>query len=97
MPSRSPPTARRAALLDADGELALPVLDYEHRYPGTFARSLRLALRPTFAETFSPRLPCGLNLGAQLHYQKTVFPERLRRGRDHPHLSAILGLAADRR
>ena len=63
-----------AALLDADGELVLPVLDYEHEYPAEI-RAAYDALRPHFAETFSPRLAMGLNLGAQLHYQKAAFPE----------------------
>ncbi len=63
-----------AALLAADGGLALPVLDYEHAYPQTIRKAYD-ALRPPFGETRSPRLPGGLNLGAQLHYQKTAFPE----------------------
>jgi len=63
-----------AALLDADGKLAMPVLDYEHDYPADI-RAAYDALRPAFAETFSPRLAMGLNLGAQLHYQGTAFPE----------------------
>lgn len=65
-----------AALLDGDGELAMPVLDYEYRYPEAISLAYD-ALRPSFDETFSPRLPGGLNLGAQLHYQKTAFPEFL--------------------
>ena len=67
-----------AALLDAEGALALPVLDYEHPYDPAI-RAEYLALRPDFAETFSPSLAVGLNLGAQLHYQKTVFPEAFAR------------------
>ncbi len=63
-----------AALLDSDGRLALPVLDYEHPYDPAI-RADYLALRPDFSETFSPSLPVGLNLGAQLHYQKAAFPE----------------------
>jgi sugar (pentulose or hexulose) kinase len=61
------------ALLGSDG-LALPVLDYEFRYPAEIEVAYD-EIRPGFSETFSPRLPGGLNLGAQLHYQKTVFPE----------------------
>ncbi|MBX4934881.1 MULTISPECIES: FGGY-family carbohydrate kinase [Rhizobium] len=64
-----------AALLDRNGALAMPVIDYEHEYPEAI-RDAYTALRPSFAETFSPRLPMGLNLGAQLHYQKSVFPEQ---------------------
>lgn len=63
-----------AVLLDADGNLALPVLDYEHTYPQAIQQAYG-QLRPAFAETFSPRLSGGLNVGAQLHYQKSAFPE----------------------
>ncbi|RFB84712.1 carbohydrate kinase [Rhizobium leguminosarum bv. trifolii] len=63
-----------AALLDRDGGLAMPVIDYEHEYPQEI-RDAYTALRPPFDETFSPRLAMGLNVGAQLHYQKTAFSE----------------------
>lgn len=63
-----------AALLDAQGRLALPVLDYEFEYPDAIRESYD-RLRPDFAETCSPRLSGGLNLGAQLHFQKTAFPD----------------------
>ncbi|GAK70353.1 hypothetical protein RRU01S_11_00060 [Agrobacterium rubi TR3 = NBRC 13261] len=63
-----------AALLDRAGKLALPVLDYEHSYPDDIQNAYT-ALRPPFKETFSPALPMGLNIGAQLHYQKTAFPD----------------------
>lgn len=53
-----------AVLLDAAGGLATPMLDYEHDLPDTGYD----AIRPEFAQTGSPRLPCGLNLGAQLHW-----------------------------
>jgi sugar (pentulose or hexulose) kinase len=62
-----------AALVDAAGDLALPVLDYEHDGPAETARAYD-ALRPAFAETFSPRLPLGLNLGAQLFWLQARFP-----------------------
>lgn len=51
-------------LLTADGALAAPMLDYEHPLPDTGYD----AIHPDFAETGSPRLPQGLNLGAQLHW-----------------------------
>jgi len=63
-----------AVLVDAAGDLALPVLDYEYRYPQAIEEAYA-ALRPPFSETFSPALPGGLNLGAQLHYQKTAFAD----------------------
>ncbi len=56
-----------AALLAADGTLATPVLDYEHSGPDA-VRAEYDALRPPFAQTGSPALPHGLNLGAQLHW-----------------------------
>ncbi|MEO5756987.1 MAG: FGGY-family carbohydrate kinase [Mesorhizobium sp.] len=61
------------ALVDASGELALPVLDYEFDGPDRLAAEYD-ALRPPFAETGTPRLPLGLNLGAQFFWQKTRFP-----------------------
>ncbi|PZM08195.1 FGGY-family carbohydrate kinase [Rhizobium tubonense] len=64
-----------AVLLDAKGDLALPALDYEHRYPDVVNDAYD-GLRPPFDETFSPRLSGGLNLGAQLHYQQSMFPDR---------------------
>lgn len=52
-------------LIGHDGA-ALPMLDYEHKGPDT-NRSYD-TLRPAFEITGSPRLPMGLNLGAQLHW-----------------------------
>jgi len=63
-----------AALLNTAGELAMPVLDYEFTFPDRIVEAYE-AIRPEFAETFSPRLTGGLNLGAQLHYQRAFFPE----------------------
>jgi sugar (pentulose or hexulose) kinase len=54
-----------AVLLDGQGGLAAPMLDYEHPIPADPAYN---ALRSRFAITGSPRLPGGLNLGAQLHW-----------------------------
>lgn len=61
-----------AALLTGS-ELALPVLDYEFAGPDSLA-TLYDQIRPGFAETYSPRLPLGLNLGAQLFWQARAFP-----------------------
>lgn len=61
-----------AALVDADG-LVLPVLDYESTLPQTLSRQYQ-ALRPPFAETYSPDLPAGLNLGRQLIWLAQSFP-----------------------
>ncbi|SLN61274.1 L-fuculokinase [Pseudoruegeria aquimaris] len=57
-----------AALLAADGSLAAPILDYEHAGPEELAAEYD-AIRPDFAETGSPRLGMGLNIGAQLFWQ----------------------------
>ena len=62
-----------AALVAGDG-LALPVLDYEHDGPDAVADAYD-RVRPDFAETLSPRLPAGLNLGAQLFWQARAFPD----------------------
>jgi sugar (pentulose or hexulose) kinase len=62
-----------AALLDASGALAAPILDYEHEGPDAVAADYD-AIRPSFAETGSPRLAGGLNVGAQLHWQFSTDP-----------------------
>ncbi len=62
-----------AALLGRDG-LALPVLDYEHDGPDQLRRDYDV-VRPSFKESFSPRLPAGLNVGAQLFWQARSFPD----------------------
>lgn len=62
-----------AALLDAEGGLAVPVLDYEHTGPDAL-RAEYNAIRPPFSETGSPALPLGLNLGAQLHWMLAEVP-----------------------
>jgi len=63
-----------AVLLDRDGNLAVPMLDYEYDGPDSLAADYD-ALRPDFAQTGSPRLSMGLNLGAQLHWQLASDPE----------------------
>lgn len=56
------------AAIMRDGKLALPVLDYEFDGPEE-TRADYDAARPDFSETLSPRLPIGLNLGAQIFWQ----------------------------
>ncbi|MBU3029133.1 FGGY-family carbohydrate kinase [Paracoccus marinaquae] len=63
-----------AVLLDQDGGIAAPMLDYEHTGPDLLARGYD-AIRPGFAETGAPRLPAGLNLGAQLHWLLETRPD----------------------
>ncbi|WP_136660719.1 FGGY-family carbohydrate kinase [Nitratireductor sp. XY-223] len=56
-----------AVLIDKSGDLAVPMLDYEHSGPDALAADYD-AVRPPFSETGSPRLPLGLNVGAQLYW-----------------------------
>lgn len=60
-------------LVDASGKLALPVLDYEFDGPDSIAAEYD-AIRPPFDQTGTPRLPLGLNLGAQFFWQQRRFP-----------------------
>jgi len=63
------------AFIDGNPEnegLALPILDYEYAGPDEFQTEYDRA-RPDFAETLSPRLPGGLNLGAQIFWQERRF------------------------
>lgn len=60
-------------LVDAQGGLAAPMLDYEHPGPDAL-RAEYDAIRPDFAETGSPRLPMGLNVGAQLFWMFATDP-----------------------
>lgn len=62
-----------AVLLNAVGNLALPVLDYEFAIPD-LVREHYDVIRPDFAESGSPALPLGLNLGAQLYWQQDQYP-----------------------
>lgn len=61
-------------LLDAQGDLAVPMLDYEHPGPDALAHRYD-DIRPPFGETGSPRLPMGLNLGAQLFWLFETHPD----------------------
>lgn len=63
-----------AVLLDKAGNLAAPMLDYEHAGPDDLAAEYD-RIRPPFEETGSARLPMGLNLGAQLFWQLRQMPE----------------------
>lgn len=65
-----------AALVDEAGALVLPILDYE--YPLAEAAAVP---RPPFAETCSPALPAGLNLGRQLAWLAQRFPTEFARTR----------------
>lgn len=71
-----------AALMAGDA-LAMPVLDYEHGGPEE-THAAYGAVRPAFAESLSPRLPNGLNLGAQIFWQSRVH------GADFARVTSIL-------
>lgn len=62
-----------AALLTRDGQLAAPILDYEHTYSAEAAEGYA-AIKPDFVGTGSPALAGGLNVGAQLHWQFAQDP-----------------------
>ncbi len=62
------------ALLDADGELVLPVMDYEAEPPAEIAESYA-RIEPPFDQVFAPTNPGALTLGRQLHWQETLYPE----------------------
>ena len=63
------------ALIDAAGELTLPVLDYEAQEIDTL-RAAYNKHRPRFCDTGSPALPGGLNIGAQLYWQQSNYPKQ---------------------
>ncbi|MBI2255611.1 MAG: hypothetical protein HYU58_13395 [Proteobacteria bacterium] len=60
------------ALVDAAGALALPVLDYEMPIEGSGYDDVA----SPFTETFSPPMAGGLNLGRQIYWQATTFPDQ---------------------
>ncbi|TWJ06661.1 FGGY-family carbohydrate kinase [Altererythrobacter ishigakiensis] len=55
-------------------ELAFPPIDYEQELPATI-RTQYDAVRTPFVETGSPKLPAGLNFGAQLFWMEHLHPE----------------------
>ncbi len=68
-----------AALVDLETcELVLPVTDYEFDQYPKLTPSYE-TLRPPYFETYSPKLPGGLNLGRQLYYQMWLLNEDERR------------------
>lgn len=88
-------------LLDADGGLAAPMLDYEHPGPDDLAEDYD-RLRPPFSETGSARLAGGLNIGAQLHWmfeQDLTLKDRTAQILTYPQFWAycLTGVAATER
>lgn len=62
-----------AVCLGADN-IALPVLDYESAICRA-ADDIYDPLRPGYAQSLSPALGVGLNIGRQLHWQAQQYPE----------------------
>ncbi len=67
-----------AAVIDtrrlSEGGLALPVLDYEGHELDQINPEYDL-IRPPFPRTLSPSMTAGLNVGRQLAYQLSQFPQ----------------------
>lgn len=75
------PTTHGAAMaLIGDDERTHAVLDYEASPPADIDAAYD-SIRPDFAETLSPRLPAGLNLGRQMYWLQQSRPDVWRRTR----------------
>lgn len=74
-----------AALINRDSTagdgLVLPVLDYEFVDIFTDTPTYE-SVRPDFADTYSPSLPAGLNLGRQLYWLNQEHPAMFRSATD---------------
>ena len=73
------PVGHGAAAVLMDGDRPVAALDYEAEPPADVAAAYD-AERDLFAATLSPRLPGGLNLGAQLFWLERLHPARWPRG-----------------
>jgi sugar (pentulose or hexulose) kinase len=67
------PVAHGAAAVLMDGDAAVAALDYEAEPPPELAAAYDVQRDP-FAAALSPRLPAGLNLGAQLFWLEQLYP-----------------------
>jgi len=71
-----------AALIDRNSEtLVLPLLDYESAQLESI-NSAYEQVRPSFSQSLSPALPLGLNLGRQLFWLQSAFPNDFARATD---------------
>jgi L-fuculokinase len=68
------------AALVADGELVLPIMDYEAEPPAAIAAAYA-ETAPWFEECCCPILPAGLTLARQLFWQSRAHPEAFSRAR----------------
>ena len=73
------PVGHGAAAVLMDGDAPVAALDYEADPPRNVAAAYE-ALRDPFEATLSPRLPGGLNLGAQFHWLERLYPAVWPRG-----------------
>ena len=64
-----------AGVLVTDDGVALPPMDYEFEGFASVDADYD-AVRPSFEECLSPRVPRGLNLGRQIFYLERKFPKR---------------------
>lgn len=76
------PTAHGAAMacLDAEGGLALPVMDYTSEPPPEIVAAYE-KIMPSFDEALCPLLPIALTHGLQLYWQQRAWPEAFARVR----------------
>jgi sugar (pentulose or hexulose) kinase len=68
------PVGHGAAAVLMDGDAPVSALDYEAEPPAEIAAAYDV-LRDPFEATLSPRLPAGLNLGAQLYWLERLHPD----------------------
>ena len=70
------PTAHGAAMacLDAEGGLALPVMDYTCEPPPEIVAEYE-KIMPSFEEALCPLLPMAITHGLQLYWQQRMWPE----------------------
>jgi sugar (pentulose or hexulose) kinase len=73
------PVGHGAAAVLMDGDAPVAALDYEAEPPAAVAAAYD-RLRDPFVATLSPRLPGGLNLGAQFYWLEQLYPELWPRG-----------------
>ena len=64
-----------AAWVDKN-DLVMPVLDYEQAIPQSVVESFD-EICPDFSETFTPKLPVGMNLGSQIFWLQRDFKKEL--------------------
>ncbi|MCA3556182.1 FGGY family carbohydrate kinase [Aestuariivirga sp.] len=76
------PTAHGAAMacLDAEGRLALPVMDYTSEPPPAVVADYE-KIMPGFEEALCPLLPMAITHGLQLYWQQRAWPDDFARVR----------------